>query len=159
MKKATTLSIMAFILSLALVSCEKKMELVDEGHITVSGGCLFYATGKIVLKPKGEFVAIEVENSGHYFYVVNQPIEDFEVILTANKVEKFLKKIRRLDDHPKEPKGISSRNARVEIFLPLGTGVLEKTWREMDLKYDIEPLLKEIDNFVTDCHTHSKKNL
>lgn len=151
MKSAAVTSALA-----ATVCCgsvgEGDMVLTDEGYIRIAGGCECYTEATIRFAPApGDNVWLELDNAGAWFYAGNKPRESFEADLAADEAAAFFGELKAVLDHPKAADTAGTRAAVVEIYLPLESGTLETTWRELDMKYDVNPLVDFLQVFVEQC--------
>lgn len=150
------LSVGASILFLGATACRgaspaEKMELSDEGYIKISGGCECYAEATIRFTPRGDKVRVELDNAGAWFYAGSAPRESFKVELAAAEAAEFFGELKVIVDNPLSAGACSTRAAVIEIYLPLRGGTVETTWRELDVKYDVNPLLELLQGFVEQC--------
>jgi len=130
------------------------MELTGNGHIKISGGCECYAEGTITLRPaSGGNVEVEVDNSRAWFYEDNEPLGSFKVEMEVDEVGEFFADLREVLDNPAGTDTCSTRAAVIEVYLPFRDGtVVETTWRELDMKRDVNPLVDLLEEFVEECH-------
>ena len=141
---------------IAAVGCggaspDGKMKLADEGYIKISGGCECYTEATIRFVPRGGNVLVQLDNAGAWFYAGNKPHESFAVELAADEAAAFFGELTAILDHPRSTDAVSTRAAVIEIRLPLESGAVEATWRELDAKYDVNPLLELLQEFVEEC--------
>jgi len=128
------------------------MVLTGEGYIKISGGCECYTEATIRFAPApGDNAWVELDNAGGWFYAGNKPRESFEAELAADEAAEFFGELADILDHPRSTETASTRAAVIEIYLPLESGTLETTWRELDAKYDVNPLVDLLQEFVEEC--------
>jgi hypothetical protein len=127
------------------------MELVADGYIKISGGCEAYAEGQINFAPRGDVVRVEVDNTGGWYYQENVPRESFAMELAAEEAAEFFGEVKAILDNPRRTNEVSTRAAVIEIYLPLRGGTVEATWRELEAKYDVNPLVDLLHEFVEEC--------
>jgi hypothetical protein len=129
-----------------------KMKLADEGYVKISGGCECYTEGLITFRPAfGDAVKVEVDNSGAWFYEDNEPVESFKVKIDADDAADFFEELKDVLDNAVGTETCSTRAAVIEIYLPFRDGTVETTWRELDVKQDVNPLLELLQEFVEEC--------
>ena len=132
------------------------MELAGTGHIKISGGCECYTEGLITFQPAfGDAVKVEVDNSGAWFYAGNKPRESFEAALAADEAAEFFGELKAILDNAVGTETCSTRAAVIEVYLPLLGGTVETTWRELDMKHDVNPLVDLLQEFVEECGEES----
>jgi hypothetical protein len=129
------------------------MELASNGYIKISGGCECYAEGTITFRPAaGDKAEVEVENSRAWFYEDDRPLESFTVKMDADEVLEFFEELKDILDNPVNAETCSTRAAVVDVNLPFRNGPIETTWREADMKQDVNELVELLEDFVEDCH-------
>jgi hypothetical protein len=129
----------------------EKMVLSEEGYIKISGGCECYAEATVRFTPRGDKVLVELDNAGAWFYAGNVPRESFKIELAADDAAEFFGELKAMLDNPRSTDTCSTRAAVIEIYLPFRDGTVETTWRELDVKQDVNPLLELLQEFVEEC--------
>jgi hypothetical protein len=129
-----------------------KMELSDEGYVKISGGCECYTEATIRFRPApGGNVRVDLDNAGAWFYAGNVPRESLKIELAADEAAEFFGGLKAILDNPVATETASTRAAVIEVYLPLRGGTLEATWRELDMKHDVNPLVDLVEEFVEEC--------
>ncbi|UCH77992.1 MAG: hypothetical protein JSU81_09755 [Candidatus Coatesbacteria bacterium] len=128
---------------------EGDMTLVGEGYVKISGGCECYTEATIHFAPAaGGNVRVELDNAGAWFYADNVPRESFARELPPKEAAAFFGEMKAILDNPRRTNAVSTRAAVVEVYLPLRGGTVEATWRELEAKYDVNPLVDLLEEFV-----------
>jgi len=127
------------------------MELANNGYVKISGGCECYTEGLITFRPRGNAVEVDVDNSGAWFYKGNVQHKSFKMELAADEAAEFFGDLKAILDNPRSTETFSTRAAVIEIYLPLRDGTVETTWRELDMKQDVNPLVDLLQEFVEEC--------
>jgi hypothetical protein len=143
---------------LAAVACgrgdtEPDLDLASNGYIKISGGCECYAEALITFRPvSDDAVEVEVDNARAWFYKDNEPLKSFTVKMAADEAGEFFGDLKAVLDNPRNAETTSTRAAVVEIYLPFKDGkAVETTWRELDTKQDVNPLVDLLEEFVEEC--------
>jgi len=127
---------------------EGDMTLVGGGYVKISGGCECYVEATIRFVPRGDDVLVRLDNAGAWFYEDNEPRKSFEITMEAEEAAEFFGEVKAILDHPRRTNAVSTRAAVIEIYLPLRGGTVEATWRELEAKYDVNPLVDLLEEFV-----------
>ena len=128
------------------------MELASNGYVKISGGCECYTEGLITFRPAfGDAVKVEVDNAGAWFYKGNVPHKSFKMVLAADEAAEFFGELKAILDNPRSTDTCNTRAAVIEVYLPLRGGAVETTWRELDVKHDVNPLVDLLQEFVEEC--------
>ena len=123
------------------------MTLTEEGRIDMAGGCVAYMKGSLLLTPGDDGVRLVVDNEQGIFHG-EQPVESYEIVLSPQQVHDFLVGLEAIVDNPEPSKGVSTWAAVIDVHLPLESGTIELTLREVDGEVDVYPLLRYIKAFV-----------
>ena len=127
------------------------MELASNGYVKISGGCECYTEATVRFTPRGDKVLVELDNAGAWFYAGNKPRESFKIELAADEVAEFFSDLKAVLDNAVGTETCSTRAAVIESYLPFRDGTVETTWRELDMKQDVNPLVDLLDEFVEEC--------
>jgi hypothetical protein len=129
-------------------------ELASNGYIKISGGCECYTEGLITFRPAfGDAVEVEVDNSRGWFYENNEPLESFTFKMDTGEAALFFEELKYVLDNPIPTDTCSTRAAVIEVYLPFRDDtVVETTWRELDMKQDVDLLVGFLEDFVGERH-------
>jgi hypothetical protein len=122
-----------------------------EGSITLSGGCEVYGEGTIRFLPGTEGIEVVVENrEGNPWFLDERgdPCGTIRTVPTAEVLEPFFDRLRSVIEAGNPPESVSTRDARVQIRLPLPEGRIEADWWELADEEDVDTLVEVIESFV-----------
>ncbi len=133
------------------VQCKGQGLLTEQGSIRISGGCEVYTEGEILFLPGKNCVEVVVENKGAYGYFTTgdgTPLETFRVVIAAERMCEVINRLCRVIDSNDPPESVSTRDARVQVLLPLDSRTVEADWHEISGNQDVDRLLDVIDELV-----------
>ena len=122
------------------------------GEIIISGGCEVYTESQLIFYPLINDYAVTLKNKNQYGYFWdekgNTGLADTTFIIPSLEVDSFFNELDRVLTNPEHSQSISTRNAKIIIDFPHKDKWLKTAWSELDGKYDVEPLLNLIEQFV-----------
>ncbi len=130
------------------------MMLKDHGSIKVSGGCEVYTEGRLQLEVHGNAVKVILKNKSPYGYFLSpdgNDLNDFKVLVDRETMAGFFTDLKSKLDNPRPNDHPSTRDARVEIRLPLESCTIRQELDELRGDRDVDPALEVIDSFVQSC--------
>jgi len=133
---------------------DARMVLTDHGRILAGGGCEVHTEGLLLLECHGGAVKVILKNrKPHGFFLAadGEDLQDFQVLIDGEKAAGFFSGLKSSLDHPRPNLHPSSRDARVEIDLPLASGPLKQELDELRGDRDVDPPLEVIETFVRQC--------
>jgi hypothetical protein len=126
-------------------------QLTGCGSIRVSGGCEVFTEGEIHFHPAETGVEVVVENKGDYGYFTTPdgaPLETIRTLWSTDRLGGFLERIRDVLQSKAPPAEVTTRDARVQVLLPLDVESVEADWSELFADRDVDLLLETIEAFV-----------
>ena len=131
------------------------------GEIIISGGCEVYTESKLTFYPLINDYAVTLKNENQYGYFwdekENSGLADTTFIIPSSEVDSFFLKLDKVLAKPEQSQSISTRNAKIIVDFPHKDKWLKTVWSELDGKYDVDPLITLIEQFVKDSLKYQPK--